>query len=211
MSSNTEFEYANIFYRSRLTLMELLESRGYEVGPYKRFSPKETAAMSTYLHSAEFVASHSEDPDRKCLVLYLDSKPKGGTMVSYVEKRMKDPDLENLDVVVMCQDPVGDAITVAALHDWITHRMRVSYFHIYSLANNPTKHVLVPPHKKVPEEEHDELLAKLMVNSKNQLPHIKFHTDMQARWLGLVPGDIVKITRPSPSAGVYTVYRVCTV
>jgi DNA-directed RNA polymerase I, II, and III subunit RPABC1 len=210
MSSNTEFEYANIFYRSRQTLMELLESRGYEVGPYKRFSPKETTAMSTYLHSADFIAPHSEDPERKCLVLYMDSKPKG-SMSEQVAKRMKEPELSKLDVIIMYRDAIGDAFAVAALNDWLTYRMRVSYFSIYSLANNPTKHVLVPPHEKVPEEEHEELLAKLMVNSKSQLPHIKFHIDMQARWLGLVPGDIVKITRPSPSAGVYTVYRVCTV
>ena len=210
MSSNTEFEYANIFYRSRLTLMELLESRGYEVSPYKRFSPKETAAMSTYLHSADFVAPHSEDPDQKCIVLYMDSKPKG-SMSEHVMKRLKDPDFAKTDVIIMYKDTIGDAFAVAALNDWVTHRLRVSYFSIYNLANNPTKHVLVPPHEKVPEEEHEALLTKLMVNAKSQLPHIKFHIDMQARWLGLVPGDIVKITRPSPSAGVYTVYRVCTV
>ena len=70
-------------------------------------------------------------------------------------------------------------------------------------------HVLVPPHEIVPEEQHAPLLEKLMITSKIHLPIIRFHTDMQARWLGLVPGDIIKITRPSPSAGVYEVYRVC--
>jgi len=28
--------------------------------------------------------------------------------------------------------------------------------------------------------------------------------------MGLLPGDIVKITRASPSAGEYTSYRVCS-
>jgi DNA-directed RNA polymerase subunit H (RpoH/RPB5) len=44
---------------------------------------------------------------------------------------------------------------------------------------------------------------------KTQFPLNVFHQDIQARILGLVPGDIVKITRPSPSAGYYVEYRVC--
>ena len=41
------------------------------------------------------------------------------------------------------------------------------------------------------------------------LPMIRFHEDIIARILGLVPGDIVKITRPSPQSGEYESYRVC--
>ena len=47
------------------------------------------------------------------------------------------------------------------------------------------------------------------MRSVNEFPHIKFHFDMQARILGLVPGDVVEIQRPSETAGIYTFYRVC--
>ena len=67
MSSTAEFEYANIFYKSRITLMQLLESRGFEVGPYSRFSPKETKAMATFIASADFTAPHKDDPELKCM------------------------------------------------------------------------------------------------------------------------------------------------
>jgi len=33
---------------------------------------------------------------------------------------------------------------------------------------------------------------------------------MQARILGLIPGDVVKITRSSPSSGEYIMYRICS-
>jgi DNA-directed RNA polymerase subunit H (RpoH/RPB5) len=43
-----------------------------------------------------------------------------------------------------------------------------------------------------------------------ELPHIKYHFDMQARILGLLPGEIVEIKRPSPTIGEYPMYRICT-
>lgn len=207
---SAEFEFANVFYRSRITLMELLESRGFEVAPYSRFSPKEMKAMATHFTSAEFSAPHKEDPEKKCLVLYYDSKFKGNTPKIAAEK-LTDAILDKLEVIVLLNDTrVSETYDAITLNEWLAHKVRVSIFSIYNLANNPTKHVLVPPHEKVPEDQHPVLLEKLMTTSKYQLPVIRFHADMQARWLGLVPGDIVKITRPSPSAGVYEVYRVCT-
>ena len=190
--------------------MELLESRGFETTPFSRFSPKETKAMSTYLTSADILAPHKENPELKCVVLYIDSKPKT-SIAELVQGRMKgDFDYSQLEVILMLKaTDVSEAYIQIAFKEWTTNKLKVSAFSIYNLNNNPTKHVLVPNHEIVPEEQHTALLETLMVNSKSQLPIIRFHFDMQARWLGLVPGDIVKITRPSPSAGVYIMYRVC--
>ena len=47
------------------------------------------------------------------------------------------------------------------------------------------------------------------MKTKLNLPVIRFHEDIIGRILGLIPGSIVKITRPSPSAGEYVLYRVC--
>ncbi len=71
-------------------------------------------------------------------------------------------------------------------------------------------HVLQPKFEIVPQEQHKDLMKEKYVTSKSQFPAIRFHVDMMARILGLVPGDIVKITRPSYSSGTYELYRVCT-
>jgi DNA-directed RNA polymerase subunit H (RpoH/RPB5) len=69
--------------------------------------------------------------------------------------------------------------------------------------------VLVPKHEQVPQSLHEEFLKKFHLKTKMNLPMIRFHEDIIARILGLVPGDIVKITRPSPQSGEYESYRVC--
>lgn len=74
------------------------------------------------------------------------------------------------------------------------------------LMYNPSKHVLVPKHEKLTEEQTKAVLEKYMIKSKAQLPQIH-KTDIMARWLGLRHGDVVRITRFNPTSGEYYYYR----
>ncbi|MEM1593208.1 MAG: DNA-directed RNA polymerase subunit H [Archaeoglobaceae archaeon] len=67
-------------------------------------------------------------------------------------------------------------------------------------------HVLVPKHEILREEEVEELL-KLLGVSKEQLPKIKA-SDPIIKEIGAKPGDVVKITRKSLTAGVSIFYRL---
>ncbi|NBO71489.1 MAG: DNA-directed RNA polymerase subunit H [Bacteroidetes bacterium] len=71
------------------------------------------------------------------------------------------------------------------------------------------EHILQPKFEFLPKSEHAEFLRLNNIKSAANLPFIKFHEDMVARIMGLLPGDIVKIIRPSPSAGEYISYRMC--
>jgi DNA-directed RNA polymerase subunit H len=73
------------------------------------------------------------------------------------------------------------------------------------------KHVLVPKHEIVPEEFHKKLLDSVYITTKAKLPEIKYHIDPITRCIGAVPGDIIRITRPSQSSGETVLYRVCVV
>jgi DNA-directed RNA polymerase subunit H (RpoH/RPB5) len=57
-------------------------------------------------------------------------------------------------------------------------------------------------------EESKSEFERLHLTAKSQLPLIKHH-DIQSRVLGLVPGDIVEVLRPSPTSGVARVLRIC--
>lgn len=72
-------------------------------------------------------------------------------------------------------------------------------------AFNIFEHVLVPKHEIVGEEEREKLLAQYRVQPY-QLPKIKA-SDPAAKVIDAKPGDIVRITRDSPTAGKYTSYR----
>ncbi len=222
------FDYIDTLYRSRITLMKILTLRGYEVSAYNRFSPKEVEAMSPdhSIASAGFMVSHTSDQKKKCLVVYSMNKFKSSSKVLDIilqssgmknesrdeagatyENELQKIGYENVEVIIMTGDIITETHKVLALQQWIRRKLNVSFFGIYQLINNPMEHILVPKHERVGEEEEAEVMK--LVQSKAQLPVIKYHLDPIARCLGLTPGELVKITRPSPSAGVYVVYRVC--
>ncbi|MBI3027519.1 DNA-directed RNA polymerase subunit H [Candidatus Woesearchaeota archaeon] len=70
------------------------------------------------------------------------------------------------------------------------------------------KHTLTPKHAKLSEKEKTQLLERYHVTSK-ELPKI-LKTDAALREMDAKPGDVVKITRKSPTAGESVFYRVIT-
>ena len=68
------------------------------------------------------------------------------------------------------------------------------------------KHMLVPEHSKLTKKEIQELLEKYNI-TLNELPKI-LSTDPAIEKLNVKLGDVIKITRDSPTAGVSIYYRV---
>ena len=71
---------------------------------------------------------------------------------------------------------------------------------------NPTAHELVPAHRKISDDEKQDLIRT--IKSLDRLPKI-LKTDPISRWYRFLPGDVVEITRPTPIGSYVTVYRYC--
>ena len=209
---NDNFVLIDNIYRSRMNLLDILEERGYNVTKYRKFSPVEATAAITSLPSLSFKVM-KEDETKVCDVRYANiTRQKLDKFFDDIE----DENSENTEVVVMMIVPIADAHHMSALKQYIKpkesgdkRKLRVSFFSVDMMVVNPMKHVLVPKHEIVSEEKHQELMESMYITSKSKFPEIKFHIDPIARCIGAVPGDIVKITRPSPSCGESIIYRVC--
>ena len=84
----------------------------------------------------------------------------------------------------------------------------IQMFPMRDLLTNKTKHELVPLHEVMNDAEIAELMEKFNIKAKATLPHIQ-SSDPIARYLALRPGQVVRITRSSPSAAECQVYRYC--
>lgn len=72
---------------------------------------------------------------------------------------------------------------------------------------NILDHELVPKHEIISEKEKEEVIRRYGITSLKQLPRI-FTSDPVVRALGAKVGDIIKITRKSPTSGETVYYRV---
>ena len=72
-------------------------------------------------------------------------------------------------------------------------------------AFNIFEHIFVPKHEIITAEEREKVLSEYRVQPY-QLPRLKT-SDPAAKAIDAKPGDIVKVTRESPTAGKYLSYH----
>ena len=215
-----EPEVADILIRSRKTIGEILEDRGYDFSAYRNISPDQILTLAEgHIRALDIVVPKRTDSSAPCeravVVYQLQDKIKGRLATFTRDLYEFGPDATGAndikqadDVIVILNEPYHEAFDKAALQLWQNQKARMTFFHIKQVVVHPGRHVLVPPHRKLGPEEAKAEVARLHTTQKSQLPLIKHH-DMQARVLGLVPGDFVEVLRPSPTSGIARVIRMC--
>jgi len=209
-----EAETLDLVARSRSTILEILETRGFDVESYKGRSPIEIVKLATT--KTDLLTIHAEDGNkRRIVVIYWVEgafRHKADTEVN----KLWDPELTphydpaTDELFIVISEPMNNAFHLSAKKQW-GKGARVSFFPLKNIVSNPARHVMVPPHRKLLDSEIKDVMASLHMKSKSEFSHIKFHEDMQARVLGLVPGDVVEIKRPSETAGETIAYRICSI
>lgn len=186
--------------------IELLEIRGEDVESFK--TKLEEFDKNRFYNEVIHVST------KNITVIYAFSKESFKEIwatlkamdISTIEK------LYSTKKIIMILHEYPPSITLQAIVQRdLTMQQQNGYIQIFlmkELMYNPMKHEFVPKHKKMSEEEAKTLIDTMQLKSKNQLPLIQ-KQDIIARWLGLYPGDIVKITRYTETSGKYYYYRCC--
>jgi DNA-directed RNA polymerase subunit H len=204
MATSFDQEQIDNIYRSRNTILDILEARSYDVTMYRKFSPAEIqiATQAGGLSALNLVIKKKDDESHTCLIMYIATNAT--SFPAMLDKKAAEGHKE---IVAMTFVDNLEKFHLLAAKYYLNNNIPVFCFNIPKIVNNPMNHVMVPKHELLPKEKYAELLEKLNMTSKKMLPFIT-SADPIIRCIGGLPGDIVHIERPSPSAGVYDVYRL---
>jgi DNA-directed RNA polymerase subunit H (RpoH/RPB5) len=204
---------ADILIRSRQTVLDILEDRGYDPLPYRNIAPDQVLTLAEGSPRALDMLikkkADSKAPCERAVVFYGMQDRLRLRLATFTRDIYEGSEITKADdIMVLVNEPWHEIFDKTSLQMWQTQKARITFFHIKQVVVHPGRHVLVPPHRKLNADEAKAEMTRWSVTQKSQFPLIK-HSDVQAKLLGLVPGDVVEILRPSPTSGVARVLRIC--
>ncbi|CAB3984624.1 DNA-directed RNA polymerases I, II, and III subunit RPABC1 [Paramuricea clavata] len=199
------------FWRIRKTVMQMCHDRGYLVTQdeldqtleqFKEQFGERPSEGRPNRADLSVLVEHNDDPSDKLFVFFPED-PKVGikTIKTYCTRMQEESITRAIIVVQMGMTPSAKQALVDMAPKYI-----LEHFMEAELLINITEHELVPEHVLMTPEEKKELLTRYKLK-EHQLPRIQVG-DPVARYFGLKRGQVVKIIRPSETAGRYITYRL---
>lgn len=216
MQNQNHSSLISYLYKARKTILELMDKQGYNIDDYANFSINEVNSMKQNNQLDILLEKKSDDSG--------DSKPKRKMYIRFYLTKMIRPaniqemidDLFNLEEIltkedtlfIISKDEMNETIINELKHIWETDGIFIVIENIKRLQYNILNHVLVPQHIVIDNKEVEEVMKKYNIKNKIEFPDIS-RFDPVARVIGLRPGDVCKIIRPSKTAITTNYYRVC--
>jgi len=208
--------HINEIFKSRKHIVNFLKRQGFNVADYDSFSIHEVNAM--YQAKQMDMLFKKDDGSKKTYVKYhsgkgiqIEKSIRPVSIYEYIEDLFT---LEEIltkgdDLIIIINDEPNETIEKTLRHIWEQDKIFVNVISMKRLQYNILDHVLVPPHTVLSKEDALAVRVKYNIMTDKQMPDISRFSPV-AQLIGIRPGDICKIVRPSKTAIETVFYRICT-
>jgi DNA-directed RNA polymerase subunit H (RpoH/RPB5) len=216
MASQNSSVLISQIYNSRKTILELMEKQGYNINDYSNFSISEVNSMKQnnqldmLLETSDDKVSN-ETPKKKIYIrYYLNARPAAKNIQEMIDDLfVLTETLQKTDTLfIIIKDEPNETLINELKHIWESEGIFIVIESIKRLQYNILKHVLVPEHRVMVESEVKTIMKKYNITDVVQFPDIS-RFDPVARVIGLRPGQVCHIVRPSKTAIETDYYRIC--
>jgi DNA-directed RNA polymerase subunit H (RpoH/RPB5) len=207
--STTSNRILNI-YKSRHTIIELLDHQEYDTKEYEIFSINEIDAMVTN-NQLDMLLTNPKTQRKAYVKYYLNAKQiRPAVLEDLIEDlyTIENVLTKNDTLIIIIEDEPNDTIVTKLQYLYDHDGYFVIIHNIKRLQFNILNHKLVPECIILDEPDIQSLKHKHNIKNLKQLPEIS-RFDPQALAIGLRPGQVCMFKRESATAMFYEYYRLC--
>ena len=190
-------------YKVRQTLLEMIEDRGYTVPDIEKITFEEFTIKYDNKNIDIYI---NDNQKNKFFYIHFHNESKNfskNDLKTIIQKIIGNYGDENINLILLLKEKENSAIAKELSKDMYKN---VEIFLKKNMIFNVTKHIYVPKHILLSNEEELELLEKYNT-TKGKLPKLS-KTDPIAKYYGMKNDQICKIIRKSPEVGEYVYYRL---
>ena len=200
-------------YKSRKIILELMGKQGYNINDYANFSVNEVNSMKQNNQLDMLLETHDDKVEKKKIYIrfYLASRPAPKNIQEMIDDLyILTETLKKTDTLfIIIKDEPNETLLNEIKHIWESDGIFIVIESIKRLQFNILEHTLVPPHRVLTDSEVDIIMNRYNIINKTQFPNIS-RFDPVARVIGMRPGQVCEIIRPSKTAIEANYYRICT-
>ena len=176
-------------------LKEMLEDRNIETSSINSIT--ELELIKLYNENQTFDIKIN---NKLKVIYYMANKIKIQNIKPFIDE-------ENDKTIIFISKEKLTTNNYKSFSDFKDKKINFQFFFIKELLFNIYKHEYVPKHEVITnKKEIEDIKTKYLLKNLYQLPLI-LNMDPICKYLDIKAGSVVKITRPSPTAGEYILYR----
>ena len=196
--------------KSRENILNILRKRGFDTEQYSGASIAEVHAM--FQHDQLDMLLKYPTTDQKVYVKYHLAKTlRPNNLYDFTSDLFEDEKLlsTNDELIIIAKAPANDSLKKTLKLLWSDSKYFVTVIGIEALQFNILEHTLVPPHVILSTEQSNLVRKKYNIMNDSQLPDISRFSPVAAA-IGIRPGEMCEIIRPSKTAVSSKFYRICS-
>jgi DNA-directed RNA polymerase subunit H len=197
--------------------LEQLGSQGYEIADYAGFSVNEvnTMKLNNQLDMLLTVKGKGQKEKAESITktyvrFYLTKALRPANLQEMIDDLFNVEEIltKNDTLFIVVKDEVNDTLVSKIRHIWESDKIFIVIQPLKRLQYNILNHVLVPPHRIISNQEILKVKERYNIMSDAQFPDIS-RFDPVAQAIGIRPGQVCEIIRPSKTAISAPYYRIC--
>jgi len=219
-SQNTSTLISQV-YKSRTILLQLMEKQGYDVSEYQDFSVVEINTMKTnnqldmILEKKTNKDDTEELPDKTnttkiYIKYYLGKTLRPNNLQEMIDDLFNVEEVltKNDTLLIVVKSELNETLINALKHIWESEKIFIIVQPLLRLQFNILEHVAVPPHRVLTEIEKINVKKRYNIMDDSGFPEISRFEAVSAA-IGIRPGEVCEIIRPSKTAITSLYYRIC--